>query len=128
MEPIISPWLIYFASLSEGVAVFLGLSAVVVGICAIPAYVFGTFEDKDVSDGDKIRLKTLSNWLIFVFICTVTTALLLPTKETIYQMIAASMVTPDNLITAADGIVTVKNAVKNDILEVIRVIANTAGQ
>lgn len=84
MEPIINPWLIYFAGISKNIQ----LICVLIAICTFIVAAF-CFLDEGI---DKIVI-------IFgiVFIISGISAALIPSKETIYTIAVVDRLTPDNI-------------------------------
>lgn len=82
MEPIISPWIIYFASMSDNI---ITLFIVLAFICGI--YTIGKLTvDEEFTKGGMIGC------IVFAIIAIVT-----PSTETIYTMTAVNEITPDNI-------------------------------
>ena len=83
MKPIISPWLIYFASRADAVGtLFLIVAIVAFAICLIG------FDDL-TKNGFKL--------FISIGIISVILTVLTPTTETVYTMIVANELTSDNV-------------------------------
>lgn len=94
MEPIISPWLIYFASRADNLVTFLGVSAGICGVivmCALFAGLTG------YNEPFKFR-KTISKLIIGCVVMTIIT-IMTPNTETIYTMAVVNEITPDNIQT-----------------------------
>lgn len=87
MKPIISPLLVYFANVSDGLRLFL---IIVMGISMI---IFGTMFLDDPSEYIPKHIKK------FVIITTISALgiVFTPGKETIYTMIVLDQVTTDNI-------------------------------
>ena len=81
MKPIISPWLIYFASRADNLTTFFGMIA---GICGY-------------NEPFKFR-KTISKLIIGCVVMTIIT-IMTPSTETIYTMAVVNEITPDNIQT-----------------------------
>ena len=85
MKQIISPWMIYFASRADAVGtLFLIVAIVAFGICLV-----GFFYECLT----KNRFKLFISIGIISMILTVLT----PTTETVYTMMVANEITPDNI-------------------------------
>lgn len=85
MKPIISPWLIYFASRADVVGtLFLIVAIVAFAICLIGL-------DDLTKNGFKL--------FISIGIISVILTVLTPTTETVYTMMVANEITPDNIQT-----------------------------
>lgn len=79
MKPIISPWLIYFASRADAVGtLFLIVTIVAFGICLIG------FDD-------------LTKNVISIGIISMILTVLTPTTKTVYTMMVANEITSDNI-------------------------------
>lgn len=100
MDPIISPWWFYLISLADKVIIFSGVIEYFLIIGAI-SFVFCIFLGGEITSTKKKIIK------MCVIAFAVNTALLIivPSKETCYQMLAASMATPDNISAIADNTV-----------------------
>nr|DAE68456.1 MAG TPA: hypothetical protein [Caudoviricetes sp.] len=85
MEPIINPWLIYFAGISENIQ----LICVLIAICTFLVAVFHFMYEEKL---DKIVI-------IFgiIFMISGISAALMPSKETIYTIAVVNRLTPDNI-------------------------------
>lgn len=83
MEPIISPWMIYFASRADAVGtLFLIVAIVAFGICLIG------FDDL-TKNGFKL--------FISIGIISMILTVLTPTTKTVYTMMIANEITSDNI-------------------------------
>lgn len=85
MEPIINPWLIYFAGISKNIQ----LICVLIAICT---FIVAAFHFLDEEEVDKIVI-------IFgiIFVISGISAALMPSKETIYTIAVVDRLTPDNI-------------------------------
>lgn len=92
MKPIISPWLIYFASRADNLATFFGVIAGICGSIAIGALFAGLAE---YNEPFKFR-KTISKSIIGCVVMTIIT-IMTPNTETIYTMAVVKEITPDNI-------------------------------
>lgn len=99
MEPIISPWLVYLAGTVEAIkalfavaSVFLFATIVAVGI---------SLNEGSIDDGDIHRLKQIG---IACIIC-ISIAILIPTEKTVWMMVGASQITPDNITAAQENLI-----------------------
>lgn len=83
MKPIISPWIIYFASRADALGtLFLIVAIVAFAVCLI------RFDDL-TKNGFKL--------FISIGIISVILTVLTPTTETVYTMIVANEITPDSI-------------------------------
>lgn len=94
MKPIISPWLIYFASRADNLVTFLGVIAGICGSIAIGALFAGL---AGYNEPFKFR-KTISKSIIGCVVMTIIT-IMTPNTETIYTMAVVNEITPDNIQT-----------------------------
>lgn len=94
MKPIISPWLIYFASRANNLTTFFG---VIAGICSI--IVIGAFFAGLAGYDEPFKFrKTISKSIIGCVVMTIIT-IMTPNTETIYTMAVVNEITPDNIQT-----------------------------
>lgn len=92
MKPIISPWLIYFASRADNLVTFLGVIAGICGSIAIGAFFAGL-----VGYNEPFKFKkTISKSIIGCVVMTIIT-IMTPNTETIYTMAVVNEITPDNI-------------------------------
>ena len=94
MEPIISPWLIYFASRADNLTTFFGVIAGICSIIAMGAFFAGL---AGYDEPFKFR-KTISKSIIGCVVMTIIT-IMTPNTETIYTMAVVNEITPDNIQT-----------------------------
>lgn len=94
MKPIISPWLIYFASRADNLTTFFGVIAGICGSIAIGALFAGL---AGYNEPFKFR-KTISKSIIGCVVMTIIT-IMTPNTETIYTMAVVNEITPDNIQT-----------------------------
>lgn len=94
MKPIISPWLIYFASRADNLTTFFGVIAGICSIIAMGAFFAGL---AGYDEPFKFR-KTISKSIIGCIVMTIIT-IMTPNTETIYTMAAVNEITPDNIQT-----------------------------
>ena len=94
MKPIISPWLIYFASRADNLTTFFGVIAGICSIIAMGAFFAGL---AGYDEPFKFR-KTISKSIIGCVVMTIIT-IMTPNTETIYTMAVVNEITPDNIQT-----------------------------
>ena len=94
MKPIISPWLIYFASRADNLTTFFGVIAGICSIIAMGAFFAGL---AGYDEPFKFR-KTISKSIIGCLVMTIIT-IMTPNTETIYTMAVVNEITPDNIQT-----------------------------
>ena len=108
MEPIISPWWFYLIGITGYVgwalkigALFLGFIAAIVGL------------DCNEESTKKICLVMAISAVIMLFV-----SVFIPDKQTAYTMLAASVITPDNIQAVQGNIVDFITNVAKSIQEV----------
>ena len=116
MEPVISPALIY---LIQMINALYGLSIFILFVSAFTMVMSPLIADcicEDYEEEGKVMRKIIKICAILVVICIVL-IMFIPNEKTIYAMIAASMITPDNISITEDQIVDliskIAKAVKN---------------
>ena len=110
MNPIISPWLFYFADMAGGVQffIFVVVFATVVAGVAYLSYLY---------DSKLPMLRCVPVFCIsFLFLIVL---VLCPTTETVYKMAAASYVTTDNISSVVSNGRLLKEELKKDIIDII---------
>ena len=96
MEPIISPWYFYFINVAEALDFTATITGVIGMLFGILLYI-GSKEDNNPDDlKHAIYLITLG--IIGMFL-----SILIPSEDTLYKMLAASLVTPDNIAIVEGG-------------------------
>lgn len=101
MEPIVNPWLIYFASIVEQLITFFNAVTYIVMATYI-IIVMGSFIESDDAiavfyNREEKKIKPFIKLLIVLSIICSLLIVFIPSKETIIAMYIANMVTPDNL-------------------------------
>lgn len=101
MEPIVNPWLIYFASIVEQLRTFFNIITYIVVVLDI-IIVMGTFVESDdviavFYNREEKKIRPFIKLLIALSIICPLLVIFIPSKETIIAMYIANMVTPDNL-------------------------------
>lgn len=96
MEPIISPWLVYLAGTVDCIRTFSEIIATILGgLTGMLLF------DCDID-------KTYRRWAkvtgIACIIC-ILVAILIPTEKTVWMMIGATYITPDNITTVQGNLV-----------------------
>ena len=98
MKPIISPWLIYFASKADGCLKFFIIFAVIFAVIALAA-------SADYEKSDNESLKEIASTIKIATIgCIVFAimAIVTPSTKTIYAMITVNELTPNNIKTIGE--------------------------
>lgn len=111
MTPIINPWWFYLFDMVEKLGVTSTVIAVLLCIGgAIYFIIWGIFEQNEIK---------FSKILIVIFAISSFLAIFTPSKETCYQMAAASLVTPDNLTTAGNTATDIIDYIVDSIDEIL---------
>ena len=92
MKPIISPWLIYFASRADNLTTFFGVIAVICGSIAVGAFFAGLTGYNEPFKFRKIISKSIIGCVVMTIITIMT-----PNTETIYTMAVVNEITSDNI-------------------------------
>lgn len=96
MEPIISPLLVYLAGTVDAIKTIFAVAAAVLGV--VTGIILFECECNE----------TCRRWIKVTgtafIICTLV-AVLIPTEKTVWMMIGASYMTPDNITTVQDNLV-----------------------
>lgn len=101
MEPIVNPWLIYFASIVEQLRTFFNAITFIVMATDI-IITMGAFVESDDAiavfyNREEKKIRPFIKLLIVLSIICPLLVIFIPSKETIIAMYIANMVTPDNL-------------------------------
>lgn len=114
MEPIISPWVFYFMGVAEAVQFLFGAFGII-------ALILMLIVDLSflASEGEVFK-KTLSIVMYPVLLIMITIAALIPSKETMMQMLVASQVTPNNVSAVVDLGKKLKDETKEDVIDIIK--------
>lgn len=101
MQPIINPWIFYLIDILSTLNAITFISA----ILAFFVIWIGCLDvSTTISDDDVQRGKKMVKWGVLVALISVTTITFIPSKDTMYTMLTASMVTEDNLDKATKAI------------------------
>lgn len=92
MKPIISPWIIYFASRVDSLKILAGC----ILICCIIA-IFIAFIEGDIDYGSVLTHKSFMKKCAIVSVVSAVTLVITPSTETIYTMAVVNEITPDNI-------------------------------
>lgn len=116
MEPIISPALIYLIHMINAI---YGLSIFILFVSAFTMVMSPLIADcicEDYEEEGKVMRKIIKICAILVVMCIIL-IMFIPDKKTVYAMIAASVITPDNISITEDHITEliskIAEAVKN---------------
>lgn len=122
MEPIINPWMFYLIDQVGCWSIFLFLILLLVGVGLLITVIVEVFSMSDYEPEDvfMIRLKSIEKVLIKLIIPLTIVSLLIPSSSTIYKMVIADNVTPNNIQivgdTVEDGIDYIFDKI-NDVVE-----------
>ena len=98
---IISPWTFYLISLIDGVLTFFFVTFALCFVCAIiAAMVYLYSPDCELEEGAKKWFKRFVIGTVISLIMII----VIPSKETCYQMLAAKMITDENVGVAVEKI------------------------
>ena len=117
MEPIISPVWIYLISLASKIQIFSILISVAALFVWVSIYVGAIKFYDEEGELEELRREWLQNFAIVMIVC-VLIFMVIPDKDTMYEMLAASIITPDNISGGEDYII-------NLITKIANVIYNT---
>jgi len=132
MEPIISPWLVYLLGVVNGVSTTFVTIAVISGVILAILLLAGVIQimiglDYGEEDEDYIRGKACISAVkkhVWVFIVTLFLAVIIPSRNTIIGMIAAKNITRDNIASVIKAGKSVKDEIKSDIADIIKMLVN----
>ena len=126
MEPIVSPWFIYFLSLVDSIICLLVTTAILSAIALLIYYIgfgmtAGSYSQNERErwvNGWKGKAKLL--WILIV-VC-VPLSVFIPSKNTLIAMYVADNITPNNVEKALEVGKDFKEEIKKDIFELIEAI------
>ena len=104
MNPIISPiwfYLIHVSNMIHVISIFV-LVISIVGLVVLVAGEVGFYQDEEENRG--ITKKYVKTCITAIIVCSLVLTLV-PNARTIYMMLAASVVTPDNIVGGEEHIV-----------------------
>ena len=92
MKPIISPWLIYFASRVDSLKILAGciLVCCIIAICI-------AFIEGDIEYGSVLTHRSFMKKCAIVSVISAVALVITPSTETIYTMAVVNEITPDNI-------------------------------
>ena len=112
MEPIISPWLIYFIGIADSVRQTANMLAFVSSLCGLLCLGFYGYHagnslysdgiEKDASMQMAKVGKIASKFMCIVFVVTMLLSVFVPSKQVLISMAVANIVTVDNIKGAND--------------------------
>ena len=92
MKPIISPWLIYFASRVDYLKIFAGCILACCMVAILTAFIAG-----DIEYGSVLTYKSFMQKCLIASIVSAVVLVITPSTETVYTMVVANEITPDNI-------------------------------
>ena len=114
MNPIISPIWFYLIHVSNMIHV-LSIFVLVISIVGLVVLVAGEFDFyPDEEENRRITKKYIKTCIIAMIICSIVLTLV-PNAKTVYMMLAASVVTPDNIAGGEEHIVNLITNIANAI-------------
>lgn len=111
MSPIINPWWFYLFDMVEKLGTTSSVIAAILGIGGVIYFIIW-----GICEGNEIKFSKI---LIVIFAISSFLAVFTPSKETCYQMAAASLVTPDNLTTAGNAATDIIDYIVDSIDEIL---------
>lgn len=92
MKPIISPWTIYFASRVDSLKILAGciLVCYIIAICI-------AFIEGDIDYGSVLTHRSFMKKCVIISIISAVVLVITPSTETVYTMVVANEITPDNI-------------------------------
>lgn len=109
MNSIISPWVFYWISIVDNIRILLiailimlVIGEVIMFMCTLCDADLFSFKDKDVADEVKLCIKVaIATFVVAVLVCVT------PDSDTCYKMLAAKMLTQDNINSATEYVTDV---------------------
>lgn len=125
-EPIISPWLIYWAGRMDMLHNFFIVAGFLLTMCAgicVTAYVLSLFDCDLVRDGDFSKaLLNFAKKLTCVALIVDALAMVVPTKDEVIAMYVARYITPANIETVGEFTEKTVDALIEKILKASKAI------
>lgn len=92
MKPIINPWIIYFASRVDSLKILAGciLVCCIIAICI-------AFIEGDIDYGSVLTHRSFMKKCVIIYIISAVVLVITPSTETVYTMVVANEITPDNI-------------------------------
>jgi hypothetical protein len=121
MEPLVSPWVFYWISVVDHVQTAVTCAMIVgslVGFLAVLLHFIGC----EWSERGKVFLHRLAKESLCVALFSALVYPFVPNRTTCLEMLVASKVTPDNLDVLKGASDEVRQAVKQDVLDLIETI------
>ena len=119
MNPIISPWVLYWISVLSNIQIILVIvliitvvAAIILGIMTATEASVYSFRDADATRYGKWTIKLAIVSVVIGIICA-----LIPSESTCYKMLAAKMFTQDNINSATECVTDVIDYAADKIKE-----------
>ena len=112
MEPIISPVWIYLINVANRIWVF-SILTLVVAMFMIASLMSGWIVFYG-PDSEKVRSRWIKTFAIVMIVCMII-IVLFPNKDTMYAMLAASFITPDNISEGEEHLIDLVTKIANII-------------
>lgn len=106
MTPIINPWIFYLMNVSSNLSSAAFVIAVFSGVGTIILYAIriGCFlEEYELDNGEKEIFEKCKK-VIIIFFISLGATVLIPSRETMIEMIVVSQITPDNIATVGSTV------------------------
>ena len=122
MEPIISPWVLYWVSVLSNVNDLIGIINWLSIISIILAVAVHLVDYMNYMNGDERVI--MPNWIKYIKISLIVTCIsgllyvFIPDKQTMISMIAVSYITPDNINVSTDYVVELVQRIADAVKEV----------
>ena len=97
MNPIISPLWFYLIGVGTGIQMLLGVVGGTIAFAAGLELIIGAIEYYNYNRESTLKIIKISKKYFMIGLMIGFFAVLIPSKETCYQMIAATVVTPNNI-------------------------------
>lgn len=97
MNPIISPLWFYLIGIGAGIQTLLGIVGGVIAFIAGIGLIISVIEYYNYNHESTLKIIKISKKYFMIGLMIGFFAVLIPSKETCYQMIAATVVTPNNI-------------------------------
>lgn len=110
-NPIISPVWFYLADVIPSLGVFLGLLGMGFLVVGLAFFIASETTKEDIN---RYKKCLISGFIILLL------SFMIPSKDTIYQMIVAKAITPNNIKTASDYINDTATNVSDNLTETIK--------
>ena len=97
MNPIISPLWFYLIGIGTGIQILLGIVGGVIAFIAGIELIIGAINYYNYNHESTLKIIKISKKYYMIGLMLSLFAVLIPSKETCYQMITATVVTPNNI-------------------------------